>query len=160
MTDKIQREFVKDYPRPPLLVESTESIQVIALGKTIIHATHSIRMLETYHPPTYYFKPESVNQNYLTKSSRQSYCEWKGIASYFNIKVGNKTINNVAWSYKDPCQSYKKIAGWYAVYPQLMDSCWVNNEKVDAQVGDFYGGWITSRIVGPFKGDPEHPQLI
>ena len=161
MPSTTDEEFVKNYPRPPQIMFSTENIKVIALGEIIIQTNHSARILETYHPPTYYFPPNCVKEQFLRKNNvRPSFCEWKGIASYYNIKIGEKTINNSIWTYPNPSECFKEIAGWYAVYPQLMDSCWVNTEKVEAQKGGFYGGWITSRIQGPFKGDPEHPELI
>ena len=161
MPHTFEKEFVKDYPRPPQIVFSTELVKVVALGKVIIQTNYSARILETYHPPTYYFPPDCVLKQYLNKDNgRPSFCEWKGIASYFNIEVGNKVIKKAIWTYQKPSAYFEKIAGWYAVYPHLMDGCWVNNEKVESQKGGFYGGWITSRIKGPFKGDPEHPELI
>ncbi|MGF1596029.1 MAG: hypothetical protein ACFCVK_03720 [Acidimicrobiales bacterium] len=53
-----------------------------------------------------------------------------------------------------PNPRYADLAGHYALYPQKLDACWVDNELVDANEGWFYGGWITSNVRGPFKGGP------
>ena len=154
-------ELVSQYPRPPKLELSDETIRVIALGNLLIETTKSIRVLETFHPPTYYFPPESVNQELLNPSlGRATFCEWKGIASYFDIATSEKRINRSIWCYPSPTARFAEIAGWFALYPGQMDGCWVNDEAVTPQAGGFYGGWITSRVQGPFKGDPNHPELI
>ena len=59
---------------------------------------------------------------------------------------------NAAWSYPAPSPGFAAIAGYLAFYASRVDECWVDDERVQPQEGDFYGGWITSRIVGPFKG--------
>ena len=155
------RERVCDYPRPPRLVKSCENIRVDALGITLAQTKLSLRVLETFHPPTYYLPPNSVNKKYLKETSgRPSYCEWKGIASYYDIVVHDKCVKRAVWTYPNPTGVFRELAGWYAVYPGLMDNIWVNGEVVVPQPGRFYGGWITSRVEGPFKGDPNHPELV
>lgn len=154
-------ELVSQYPRPPKLELSDERIRVVALGKLLIDTTKSIRILETFHPPTYYFPPEAVNQDLLTASTgRATFCEWKGVASYFDILTPESRIGRSIWCYPSPTPRFAEIAGWFALYPEQMDGCWVNDEAVKPQAGGFYGGWITSRVQGPFKGDPDHPELI
>ena len=91
---------------------------------------------------------------------RPSFCEWKGVASYFDVVVGDRRLNRAVWNYPNPSQRFLELAGWFALYPQMMDGCWVEGEPVVPQQGGFYGGWITSRVQGPFKGDPNHPELI
>lgn len=54
----------------------------------------------------------------------------------------------------EPTPDFVTIQEYYAFYPSLMDACYVNDELVMFQPGDFYGGWITADIVGPFKGSP------
>ena len=154
-------EKVSCYPRPPKLEESGEEIIVKALGEILIKTTKSIRILETNHPPTYYFPSEILNHSLLTKSlARNTYCEWKGIAEYYHLVNGEKIIQNALWRYNNPKERFKKIKGWYGIYPSKMDACYLSGEKVTSQYGGFYGGWITKRIVGPFKGDPGHPGII
>ena len=112
------------------------------------------RILETSHPPVYYIPPEDVQlDSYFTSTSRSTFCEWKGAASYYTIQVGDKSATNAAWFYRKPAQPYEALANHVAFYPGKMDACYVDGERVRAQEGDFYGGWITDEIIGPFKGE-------
>ena len=154
-------ERVSDYPRPPRLETSDEHIRVVALGQALVETDRSLRVLETFHPPTYYLPPEAMCSAMLKAvGGRPSFCEWKGLASYFNVVVGDRTLERAVWTYPSPSERFRDLAGWFALYPQRMDGCWVNDELVTPQQGGFYGGWITSRVEGPFKGDPNHPELI
>lgn len=110
-------------------------------------------MLETSHPPVFYVPPDDVDIDLLRPSRRRTFCEFKGEAVYWDLATGEQHISNVAWSYPNPTRRYEKITDWLAFYPSLVD-CLVDDEKAVAQEGDFYGGWITSEIEGPFKGGP------
>jgi uncharacterized protein (DUF427 family) len=126
-------------------------------GQRIVETTRSLRVLETSHPPVYYVPVEDVVEGVLQlppDGAGASYCEWKGLASYFDVVVGEVTQPRAAWYYPHPTPRYAEIARHVAFYPSRMDRCWLDGEQVQAQSGDFYGGWITSRIVGPFKGGP------
>jgi uncharacterized protein (DUF427 family) len=146
------QESVWDYPRPPRLEPSPRRIRILFNGVTLADSTQTYRVLETSHPPVYYLPPEDVQQQYLMAVERSTFCEWKGAARYFDITVGDRTAANAAWCYPTPTERFQAIAGYLAVYPSRMDACYVDDEQVQAQAGDFYGGWITSDIVGPFKG--------
>ncbi len=89
---------------------------------------------------------------YFKKNTHSSFCEWKGRCSYYNIEVNGKKVNNAAWYYSSPTTNFQPMKDYIAFYASKMDECWVNDEKVQAQEGDFYGGWITSEVTGPFKG--------
>ena len=142
------QESVWDYPRPPELVSDHRKIEVFSEDDVLIaRASSSIRVLETASPPTFYIAPDDLLLD-LTSCDGASYCEWKGQASYFSY--GNVKI---AWRYDGPSESFKQIDGWYSFYASLT-RCFVDSERVQAQRGDFYGGWITQEVVGPFKGDP------
>jgi uncharacterized protein (DUF427 family) len=148
------QESVWDYPRPPRLEDSSKHIQVIYNSVVIADTHRAKRILETSHPPVYYIPPEDVKlEQYFKPTRRSTFCEWKGAASYYSITVGNKTAAaEAAWYYRRPTHPYEAIANYIAIYPGKMDACYIDGEKVQAQGGDFYGGWITSEIVGPFKG--------
>jgi len=146
------QESVWDYPRPPRLEESNKHIQVIFNGVVIADTHRAIRILETSHPPVYYIPQEDVHLEYCIPTSRHTFCEWKGQASYYTIQVGEKRAPNAAWYYPHPTHPYEALANYVAFYPGKMDACYVDGEQVQAQPGDFYGGWITHEIVGPFKG--------
>ena len=158
-------ERVADYPRPPALVASEQLIEVRALGELLVQTRRSLRVLETFHPPTYYLPPEAVRQELLVPSSGASFCEWKGVARYFDVVVdgggpAERRLRRAVWTYPEPTKAFAALAGWFAVYPALMDGCWLDGEPVRPQPGGFYGGWITSQVQGPFKGDPLHPELV
>jgi hypothetical protein len=70
------------------------------------------------------------------------------------LEVGGKRAKEAAWFYPNPTPGYEGIKGYVAFYPGKVDACYVGDEQAEAQPGGFYGGWITSRIVGPFKGGP------
>lgn len=153
-------ERVADYPRPPALVASDQRIEVRALGELLVQTDQSIRVLETFHPPTVYVPAEAVRLDRLELCPARSFCEWKGVASYYSVVAQGRRIERAAWSYANPTAAFSALAGWFSFYPGLMDGCWVDGEQVLPQPGGFYGGWITSAVEGPFKGDPSHPELI
>ena len=148
------QESVWDYPRPPRLEESERRIKVVFGGVTLAYTTRAKRVLETSHPPVYYVPHEDVRMEHLTPSGAASFCEWKGRARYYDVSAGERAEERAAWSYPNPTLPFKALKDYVAFYPSRMDACWVDDEKVEAQPGDFYGGWITPEIVGPFKGGP------
>jgi uncharacterized protein (DUF427 family) len=148
------QESVWDYPRPPRCEPTTKLLEIVFNGITLAKTARAYRVLETSHPPVYYFPPEDVKMKYLTQTSNSSFCEWKGRARYYTITVGERSAVNAAWFYSEPTPDFAFIKGYIAFYPSRMDACFVDSERVVAQSGDFYGGWITADIVGPFKGDP------
>ncbi len=147
-------ESVWDYPRPPRLEASTRHVRIEFAGETVADTTRAYRVLETSHPPTWYLPPADVNQSLLVPSHTQSFCEWKGAASYASIVIGDRESRDAAWFYNRPTLAFGDIRGYYAFYPSRVDACFVDDELVDCQEGDFYGGWITTDVVGPFKGGP------
>ncbi len=149
---KTGQESVWDYPRPPRLERTNKNLKIIFNGEIIAETNRAYRVLETSHPPVYYFPPEDVRTEFLSEAVNSSFCEWKGRASYYNLQVGDKRVENAAWFYKNPTVNFKEIENYPAFYASKMDACYVNDELVETQEGDFYGGWITSDIVGPFKG--------
>ncbi|MGJ3254598.1 MAG: DUF427 domain-containing protein [Elainellaceae cyanobacterium] len=146
------QESVWDYPRPPRLEDSSRHIRVIFNGVTIADTHRAKRVLETSHPPVYYIPLDDINQDYLVSTPRSTYCEWKGQAAYYTVTVGDRQEQNAAWTYPDPTPAFASLKNHVAFYPSRMDACYVDDEQVQSQAGDFYGGWITSDIVGPFKG--------
>lgn len=148
------QESVWDYPRPPKVDPSEKHVRVIFNGETIAETTHAIRVLETSHPPGWYIPRDDWKIEYLTRTAHRTICEFKGAATYWTIKVGDKTADNAGWSYEDPTPGFVAIKGYITVYPGRMEACYIDDEKVIPQEGNFYGGWITADVVGPFKGAP------
>ena len=147
-------ESVWDYPRPPRLEPTDRRIRIVASGIVIVDTCRALRLLETSHPPTYYLPPDDIRMDLLQASERRTFCEFKGSARYFNLRVNDRLIDNCAWSYADPVQRYAALTDHLAFFAGLVDECWVDDELATPQPGGFYGGWVTSEIVGPVKGDP------
>ena len=149
-------ESVWDYPRPPRLEPVSRRLCVVLGGTVIAETTRGHRVLETSHPPVYYFPAKDVAEGTLTPSGgRRSRCEWKGVADYLDVFGGGGVLRErAAWTYRDPTQSFEPIRNAVAFYPAEMDECTVDGEIVSPQPGGFYGGWITKDIAGPFKGGP------
>lgn len=143
-------ENVWDYPRPPALVACERRVVVQAGGEVIADSPRALRVLETSHPPTIYVPPEDVRMDLLVPTGRSSMCEWKGLAHYYDV-LGRAAA---AWAYADPVPAYAALRDHIAFYPSRMDACFLGEERVTAQPGDFYGGWLTSDIAGPVKGGP------
>ncbi len=144
-------ESVWDYPRPPRLEPAQARIRIVHGGQTIADTTSGFRILETSHPPVYYLPPSALPAGLLVRSpTRQSFCEFKGLATYWSLPGSP----DAAWSYESPSPAYAVLACHLAFYASRVDECWVDDERVIPQPGDFYGGWITSNLRGPFKGSP------
>ena len=139
------------------------SVAVRIAQECIATDTKYARVCETYHPPTIYIDPAAFKAGTLhATTGRPSFCEWKGIASYWDLSTsdGRDIRSRAGWSYQDPTPIFDPFAGWISLYPRLVDECLLEGEVVLPQPGTFYGGWITSWTIGPFKGDPAHPELI
>jgi uncharacterized protein (DUF427 family) len=147
-------ESVWDYPRPPRIEPSDERIVIRFGGEVIADTRGALRVLETSHPPVYYLPRGTFADGALRPSEGSSFCEYKGGARYLSIGAGDVVAERAAWYYPSPSPGFEELAHRVAVYAGSMDSCEVDGEVVTPQEGGFYGGWITSRIVGPFKGGP------
>jgi uncharacterized protein (DUF427 family) len=148
------QESVWDYPRPPRLEPIEASITVELGGEVIAETGHGWRVLETSHPPTYYLPRVAFRAGVLRSAPGASWCEWKGQARYFDLVAGAEVATKAAWNYPQPTAGFEPIADAIAVMAGQVDRCTVNGETVLPQPGGFYGGWITSWVVGPFKGGP------
>jgi uncharacterized protein (DUF427 family) len=148
------QESVWDYPRPPRAELTSKRIRVVLGGVVVADTVRAIKVMETSHPPVYYVPSGDIDSDVLSPSERTTFCEYKGHAVYHHVTAGGIERRNAAWSYPEPETPYHVLSGYVAFYPALMDECTVDGEVARAQPGDFYGGWITSNIAGPFKGDP------
>ena len=146
-------ESVWDYPRPPRVQPSRSRVVVRLGGTVIVDTTASVRVLETSHPPVYYLPRSAFADGSLIAAAGSSFCEYKGVAKYLSVTARDATAERAAWFYPTPSPGYEQLIDHVALYPGLMDSCEVDGETVLPEAGGFYGGWITSRVVGPFKGE-------
>jgi len=123
------QESVWDFPRPPRVEPSTEHVVIRFGGQVVADSRDAVRVLETSHPPGYYLPRAAFIEGLLVETPGSSVCEFKGTGRYFDVRVGDAVARRAAWYYPEPWPGYE-------------------------QEGGFYGGWITSRVVGPFKGGP------
>lgn len=151
---KAGQESVWDFPRPAVAEAISCRIRVRLFGQTLIDTQDVVRVIETSHPPVYYLPIAGIQNFQLQENPSRSWCEWKGQAGYFDIAHGDSVIVNAGWFYPQPSQSFALLKQRIALYPSKMEACHVDDFEVQAQEGDFYGGWITPNIVGPFKGGP------
>src|SRR4051794_11855764 len=154
ITPRPGEESVWDYPRPPRVERVAQHLRVVLGGITIAESTNGWRVLETSHPPNFYFPRADVRPDALLDADGASWCEWKGHAHYFDVVGGDRIERRAAWGYATPNDAYRELAGMVSFYPGRMDACFVDEERVTPQPGGFYGGWITMNVVGPFKGGP------
>ena len=144
-----------DFPRPPRVERVEWRIRVELAGVVVADAPWSHRVLETSQPPAYYLPPGDIDLSLLRRSAaRPTTCEWKGVAAYVDVVVGDLVVAAAGWTYPEPWAGYEPIADHVAFYAQKMQRCSVAGEVVQPNEGDFYGGWVTSKVVGPFKGGP------
>jgi uncharacterized protein (DUF427 family) len=148
------QESVWDYPRPPALRRSHARITLVLGGEQVCSTDTSWQVLETSHPPTYYLPTGSFVDGALRPASGQSFCEWKGVADYLDVVGGSEVAERAAWFYPTPNATFAALRDHVAVYPGAMQTCLVDGEQVVPQPGGFYGGWVTSKVAGPFKGIP------
>jgi uncharacterized protein (DUF427 family) len=147
-------ESVWDFPRPPRLERVPWRIRVAHCGVVVVDAPEAWRVLETSQPPAYYVATDHIDLDVLHASDHRTFCEWKGVASYADVVIGDVVVADAAWSYPEPTAGFAEIAGHWAFYAQRLDDCRVDDERVVSNEGSFYGGWITANVRGPFKGAP------
>ena len=143
-----------DYPRPPRVETVDDRIRVVVGGTVIADSGRALRVLETAGAPVYYVPREDVRMDLLAPTLHSTHCEWKGDAGYWSVAIDGRTVENVAWSYEAPKAGFEAITGHLAFYASRVDEAWVGDERATPQPGGFYGGWVTTRIVGPIKGEP------
>lgn len=93
---------------------------------------------------------------YLHEGPDKTLCEWKGYSKHYDVMIGKKCTKHAAWRYPWPLTDvidFTFLKDYIAFYPYDLD-CTLGGEKVLAQRGGYYGGWITKEILGPFKGPP------
>ena len=149
---KLDIENVWNYPRPAICQPFAGRLEVYVENILIAKTKRAWRVIETSHPPSYYFHPEDVKDNFFKKNTKKTLCEWKGQASYFNYISKEKSIFNFCWTYHNPTKNFLPIKNHFSFYSSKFSDCFINKEKVTPQDGDFYGGWITKNLIGPFKG--------
>jgi uncharacterized protein (DUF427 family) len=148
------QESVWDYPRPPRVEPVAVRIRVVVDGHDLASTVRAVRVLETAGAPVYYLPFDDVDHGRLVPADRTTVCEWKGRASYLDYVGPERHIAEVAWTYPRPEPGYEVLVDRVAFYAGRVDEAWVGDERATPQPGGFYGGWVTTAIVGPIKGEP------
>lgn len=146
-----QIELINDYPRRPRIEDCQAEIRIVFADVEIVATRQSKRVVEAGHAPVYYLPTDAIRSALLAPTSRQSICEWKGAARHFHVTVGKYTAEFGAWSYLQTEPAYSEITDWVAFHAHLMDGCYIDGERVQAEPGNVFGGWITDEIQGEFK---------
>lgn len=155
-------ESVWDYPRPPVQEARSQRVEVRAGDTLIARTRRAVRVAETASAPTWYVPPDDVRQGLLVASSSQSLCEWKGLAQGVQLNTSEISTQlkaaqpgqlDVGWRYLRVFEEFANLHGWYAFYPQRV-ACFVDGERMQAQPGGYYGGWVAGNMTGPIKGEP------
>ncbi len=121
----------------------------------IAESDRALRVLETASPPTIYVPREDVRMDLLFEvDEKHTYCEWKGQASYLHVDAGGSRAEAAVFFYPDPKDAFEPIRDHVSFYPGRVDAAYLDEERVRPQAGNFYAGWITDEIEGPFKGEP------
>ena len=147
----MKTENVQDYPTAARCEVFSGDLKVEHEGITIAETKGGYRVIERHHPPTYYFPPEDVNIEFLSENAHRSFCEWKGVARYYDVTAIDLRSINAAWVYSEPSRAFLDIKGYISFYASKVDHCYVNGERVVPQPSDFYGGWVTHHLQGDFK---------
>src|SRR5664279_2020543 len=110
-------------PGPPALEQPGRRVVVRAGSVVIADTTSAWRVLETSHPPTWYLPRADVDEAYLRRSAaRQSVCEWKGAATYWDVVGPDGTmLAAVGWSYQTPTPQFVPITGHLSFMPGQID---------------------------------------
>ncbi|MFQ6547700.1 DUF427 domain-containing protein [Aestuariibius sp. 2305UL40-4] len=150
----LARENVQDYPRPPALERVDMQIAGEIAGEVLFDVPAAWRVLETHHAPTYYLPLDAFPEGALTPTGRQTFCEWKGRAAYFDLTLGGRRVSDAAWTYPEPTRTFAALKDHVSIYAHALDRITVDGVPVTPQPGDFYGGWVTPNLDGIVKGGP------
>ncbi|MEZ5259790.1 MAG: DUF427 domain-containing protein [Ilumatobacteraceae bacterium] len=144
------QESVWDYPRPPAVVPDARRVRIGPIDDPIADSTGAVRVLETASPPTVYLPPNDVRTDLLVPTAGSSTCEWKGRARYWALAALFRGPGGV--ELHEPFPEFVAITGYLALpgSHRVLD----RRRASPPQPSEFYGGWVTDEIVGPFKGEP------
>ena len=103
------------------VLASSRPVRVEAGGETVAETTDALFVYETGHPVRYYVPLPDIRQDLLRVSDTHSGCPYKGTASYHHIEVGGRTIEDALWTYPEPRDEVRRIAGYLCFYPEKVD---------------------------------------
>ncbi|MFL6108987.1 MAG: DUF427 domain-containing protein [Marmoricola sp.] len=102
----------------PITIEPSPPVRVLLAGRVIAETADALVLREAQYAPVTYIPLEAVDPAVLQPSDHQTYCPFKGDASYYSLASASGTIENAVWTYTDPYEAVAQIAGQVAFYPQ------------------------------------------
>jgi uncharacterized protein (DUF427 family) len=149
------QESVWDYPRPPEIRPAEARIRAYLGDILVMESNCALRIVEIAGAPVYYAPSEDWREDVLVTNGEFSICEWKGVATQYDVVAGGLKAKWGAFSYDNPLtdlnRGFEQLAGWIAPHPAQL-TCFLGDERAKPQLGGLYAGWVTSRVVGPIKG--------
>ena len=133
-------------------------VRVTFGGETIIDSKAAKLLLESSYVPVYYFPKQDFRSEFGEKTAHDTYCPFKGNASYWTLKAGGKTGENLVWGYEFPYDEASTLAGHVALYWQPMDG-WVQMNGLLTPTGSpRHLSEVPGNTVGQIwvRPEPEH----
>jgi uncharacterized protein (DUF427 family) len=116
------REQMVPGPDHPITIEpSTDHVVVRAGGAVVADSNSALVLRESTYPPVYYLPLSDVDSAVLVDSATQTYCPYKGDASYYSVTGPDGEIADAIWTYREPFPAVAEIAGHVAFYPDRVD---------------------------------------
>ena len=128
--DRVDRWLEEDeeifgHPRDPYhrvdVRPSSREVRVTFAGETVARTRRGLFLFETGLPARYYIPQDDVRMDLLTPTAKSSYCPYKGRASYWSLRVGDREAADAAWAYLDPLPECPRIKGHICFYPEKVD---------------------------------------
>jgi uncharacterized protein (DUF427 family) len=110
-------------PDHPISIEPHPGrVRVVFNGRTVADTTRALVLRETTYKPVFYILREDADMTAFERSSHATHCPYKGDASYFSIRVGDRRSENAIWSYEQPFPAVGEIAELLAFYSSRVDT--------------------------------------
>ncbi|HXG50643.1 MAG TPA: DUF427 domain-containing protein [candidate division Zixibacteria bacterium] len=127
-------EEVYVHPRDPFkrvdVLHSRRHVRVVVDGVTVADTRRPRLLFETNHPVRYYIEPEDIRMELLVPSPTRSRCPYKGLATYWSVRIGDRLLEDLAWGYMETVPECPKIKGLLCFFQErgaehLVDGEWI-----------------------------------
>jgi uncharacterized protein (DUF427 family) len=150
------------------LEESPKRVRVVFGGETLADSRRAKLMHEAGLLPIYYFPKEDVRMELLEESDHTTHCPFKGNASYWSVRVGERVAEDAVWGYPEPIDSCPPIAGLVAFYWNKMDEWYEEDEQVFVHPKDPYhrvdvlesSRHVKVKVNGEIVAETDRPMIL
>ena len=118
--------------------ESPRRVRAVFGGVTIADSKRVMLLRESRHLAVYYFPLDDVRMDLMVPTERRTHCPYKGDASYWTVKVGDREAQNAVWSYQDPLPERADLRKYVAFYWDRMDAWYEEDDEVFVHPRDPY----------------------